>query len=593
VSSSRRITPRPHPGRRASEPGRHPNLPMSGSTSNQSQTSAEPPSVRRVGGASKNAKRAAGAARAELLQYLPVASIPLNIGHAFISYVHEDSDDVDALCIFLEAAGIQVWRDRDQLWPGEEWKIQIRRAIQRDALAFIACFSENTAMRAKSYQNEELVLAVSEYRLRPPGRPWLFPVRFSDVDMPEFDLGAGKTLDALQRTDLFGAARESGLARLALSISRVIAPQQLSSNPAPPAKPSTSDIGKAAATRRTDHRHADEVSDDSTGVVAELSPTKQMKSLLRDPSKDIELDDYVTDLADSARRQCLDPVRFPTSADELRSTVPATRFVVNRVDQYWQIIRQLAEALATGCSWGTVDHDPLWSRVMRTIANTTPMEGGQTALLDLRAYPRVMVMYAGALGSVARGQYGSLRAITVDAKFRDQGTEVPVIGVSNPWMPFSQISFVASALAIQTDGTPAPDEDIEALRQGRKGARLSPISDDLHGRLREILRPAIRDDDDYDEIFDRVEVLLGVIAEDAASQQKAAGHYLPGGWTGRYTWRSRFVPGGIFGQIHNELLSQESSWPPLTAGLFGGSTERANEAFAAMQDTVDRARQRW
>ena len=221
------------------------------------------------------------------------------------------------------------------------------------------------------------------------------------------------------------------------------------------------------------------------------------------------------------------------------------------------------------------------------------MEGGQTALLSLRAYPRVMVMYAGALGSVARDQYRSLRAITVDAKFRDQGNEVPVIGVSNPWIPFSEISFVASALAIQTDGTPVSDEDIEALRQGRKGVRLSPISDDLHCRLREILRPTVRDDDDYDEIFDRVEVLLGVIAEDAASQQKAAGYYLPDGWTGRYTWRSRFAPGGTFGKIRNEFLSQKSSWPPLTAGLFGGSTERANEAFKVMQDAVDRARQRW
>ena len=262
---------------------------------------------------------------------MSVASALLNIGHAFISYVHEDSDDVDALCIFLEAAGIQVWRDRDQLWPGEEWKVQIRRAIQRDALAFIACFSENSAARAKSYQNEELVLAVGEYRLRPPGRPWLFPVRFSDVDMPEFDLGSGKTLDALQRTDLFGSARESGLARLALSISRVIAPQQLPSNSVTPPKSSTSEVGKAAATQRTDHRHANEVPDDSADMVAELSPTKQMKSLLRDASKDIELDDYVTDLADSARRQCLDPVRFPTSADELRLTVSATRFVINRV----------------------------------------------------------------------------------------------------------------------------------------------------------------------------------------------------------------------------------------------------------------------
>lgn len=91
-----------------------------------------------------------------------------NISHAFISYVHEDSDAVDDLVSFLEAAGIQVWRDRQQLWPGDEWKAQISRAIQRDALAFIACFSEKSVARAKSYQYEELVLAVEEYRQRTP-----------------------------------------------------------------------------------------------------------------------------------------------------------------------------------------------------------------------------------------------------------------------------------------------------------------------------------------------------------------------------------------------------------------------------------------
>jgi hypothetical protein len=141
------------------------------------------------------------------------------VGHAFVSYVHEDAEKVDDLCGFLDASGIEVWRDRDQLGPGEEWKSRIRRAIQRDALAFIVCFSDKSVAKARSYQNEELVLAVEEYRLRPPGRPWLFPVRFSEVELPEFELGAGKTLDALQRSDLFGARRELELARLANSIS--------------------------------------------------------------------------------------------------------------------------------------------------------------------------------------------------------------------------------------------------------------------------------------------------------------------------------------------------------------------------------------
>ena len=41
----------------------------------------------------------------------------------------------------LEAAGIPVWRDTADLWPGEDWRMNIRRAITDNALVFIACFS--------------------------------------------------------------------------------------------------------------------------------------------------------------------------------------------------------------------------------------------------------------------------------------------------------------------------------------------------------------------------------------------------------------------------------------------------------------------
>ena len=74
-------------------------------------------------------------------------------GHAFISYIHEDSGKVDRLQRRLEAAGIRVWRDTANLWPGENWRAEIRQAITGDALVFIACFSSKSVVRGKSYQN--------------------------------------------------------------------------------------------------------------------------------------------------------------------------------------------------------------------------------------------------------------------------------------------------------------------------------------------------------------------------------------------------------------------------------------------------------
>jgi hypothetical protein len=142
-------------------------------------------------------------------------------GHAFISYVREDSLNVDRLQRTLEAAGIPVWRDTADLWPGENWRAKVRYAISENALAFIACFSSRSLARQRSYQNEELLLAVDQLRQRRPDDPWLIPVRFDDCEIPDLDLGGGRTLASLQRSDLFGD-RDVGAARLVVAVLRIL-----------------------------------------------------------------------------------------------------------------------------------------------------------------------------------------------------------------------------------------------------------------------------------------------------------------------------------------------------------------------------------
>ena len=135
-------------------------------------------------------------------------------GHAFISYVREGSAEVDWLQRELESAGIAVWRDREKLWPGDEWRSRIRDAIAVNAVVFIVCFSSRSVARTTSYQNEEIRLAVEQVRRRPPGAPWLIPVRLDDCDIPDFELGPGVLLASRHRADLFGSGRELEARRL-------------------------------------------------------------------------------------------------------------------------------------------------------------------------------------------------------------------------------------------------------------------------------------------------------------------------------------------------------------------------------------------
>lgn len=141
---------------------------------------------------------------------------------AFICYAHEDSENVDKLQRRLEEAGIPVWRDRDELWPGENWDAKIRRAITDNAFVFIACFSRASLARVKSYQNEELTQAAEQARLRSPDDIWIIPVRFDECDIPDLIIGAGRTFRGIHRADIFGHHEHKDIERLVESILRIL-----------------------------------------------------------------------------------------------------------------------------------------------------------------------------------------------------------------------------------------------------------------------------------------------------------------------------------------------------------------------------------
>ncbi len=142
--------------------------------------------------------------------------------HAFISYVAEDKVRVDKLCRVLDAASVPYWRDRNELGPGEEWKRAIREAIDAGAVVFLACFSDRSRAKQKSYMNEEITLAVDEFRLRAPGQKWLIPVRFDSGEIPDWDLGAGRMLGDLNYVDLFGKAYTENAFKLVQAINAVM-----------------------------------------------------------------------------------------------------------------------------------------------------------------------------------------------------------------------------------------------------------------------------------------------------------------------------------------------------------------------------------
>ncbi|MFC1717166.1 toll/interleukin-1 receptor domain-containing protein [Candidatus Poribacteria bacterium] len=140
--------------------------------------------------------------------------------HIFISYVSENTEQVQKLKKDLTKHGIEVWVAQEELPPGAWWKQDIRRAISRGTF-FIACFSKEYNKRNRTYMNEELILALEELRLRPNDKKWFIPVKLSECEIPDWDIGLGKTLKDIQYAELY-KDWETGVGR----ILQVIHPSQ-------------------------------------------------------------------------------------------------------------------------------------------------------------------------------------------------------------------------------------------------------------------------------------------------------------------------------------------------------------------------------
>ncbi|MCE9645557.1 MAG: toll/interleukin-1 receptor domain-containing protein [Chloroflexi bacterium] len=113
---------------------------------------------------------------------------------AFLCYCHADRDPVHALYSRLQSDGVQVWRDRESLLPGQNWEHEIRKAILGSDVILV-CLSKNFGGQT-GYRHEELKLALTKADVLPVEDISIIPVRLEECDLPE-------SLQHLHRVDLF------------------------------------------------------------------------------------------------------------------------------------------------------------------------------------------------------------------------------------------------------------------------------------------------------------------------------------------------------------------------------------------------------
>ena len=132
----------------------------------------------------------------------------------FLCHAHADRDSVRKLYTRLTQDGVDAWLDKEKLLPGQDWELEIRRAV-READVVAVCLS--TQFNQAGFRQKEVRLALDTAMEKPEGEIFIIPARLEECDNLESlrkwhwvdlfeDNGYGMLLRALRaRADRIGA----------------------------------------------------------------------------------------------------------------------------------------------------------------------------------------------------------------------------------------------------------------------------------------------------------------------------------------------------------------------------------------------------
>jgi len=136
----------------------------------------------------------------------------------FICHASEDKPKARDLYRQLIDDGFDAWLDEVNILPGQEWELEIKKAI-RESHAFLVLLT-NEAVTKTGYIHKEIVQALDYAQKQPEGAIFIIPVKLQDVFIPErlnhlqwvnfFDVGGyEKLLRALRKREEELAAHRS------------------------------------------------------------------------------------------------------------------------------------------------------------------------------------------------------------------------------------------------------------------------------------------------------------------------------------------------------------------------------------------------
>ena len=108
---------------------------------------------------------------------------PKDSRRVFLAHASQDKPAVRDLYGRLSAAGHVPWLDEEDIFPGQDWDFEIRKALgQVDCV--IVCLSRNSVSKIGYIQKEiKRVLDIADEH--PDGEIFVLPVRLEDCEVPQ------------------------------------------------------------------------------------------------------------------------------------------------------------------------------------------------------------------------------------------------------------------------------------------------------------------------------------------------------------------------------------------------------------------------
>lgn len=121
---------------------------------------------------------------------------------AFLCHTSSDKHSVQKLYRRLVDDGIDAWLDQEKLVPGQNWELEIKRAV-RNSDVVIVCLSAKSITK-EGFVQKEIRFALDFAEEKPDGTIFIIPARLEVCDVPE-------RMNGFQWVDLF---QQSGYEKL-------------------------------------------------------------------------------------------------------------------------------------------------------------------------------------------------------------------------------------------------------------------------------------------------------------------------------------------------------------------------------------------